>query len=209
MITIGLNQLISVRKFMCGRFQNKKTEKELVELFEQNNLELLVDDEIDKRKKDDIRPTEKIAAIFSDNEKFKLSKVIWGIKFKEDSPLIFNSRIETIKDKTYWKKLFTENKCVVPMTGFYEWNNKIRYKIFLPEKDIFFVPAIYHKDKEKNIFASLITTTPNKFISEIHNRMPVILDFQNAISFLNDPSEENIKRCVPYNDENEMEAEAV
>jgi putative SOS response-associated peptidase YedK len=79
----------------------------------------------------------------------------------------------------------------------------------LPEKDIFFVPAIYHKDKEKNIFASLITTSPNKFISEIHNRMPVILDFQNAISFLNDPSEENIKRCVPYNDENEMEAEAV
>lgn len=194
---------------MCGRFQNKKSEKELIELFEQNNLELLVEDEIEKRKKDDIRPTEKIAAIFSDNQKYILSKVIWGIKFKKDSPLIFNSRIETIKEKPYWKKLFNENKCVVPMTGFYEWQNRIRYKIFLPDKEIFFVPAIYHQDKEKNIFASLITTTPNKLVSEIHNRMPVVLDFQNAISFLLDSSDDNLNRCIPYSDENKMEAEAI
>jgi putative SOS response-associated peptidase YedK len=95
------------------------------------------------------------------------------------------------------------------MTGFYEWKTegkrKVKYKIFLPDEDIFFVPAIYNQDKEKNIFASLITTVPNKFIKEIHHRMPVILDLDNAISFLGDESEKNLERCVPYDDKKKME----
>ena len=139
-----------------------------------------------------------------------LKKVNWGIKFKEDSLLIFNSRIETIKEKKYWTTLFDKNRCIVPMTGFYEWKKegtrKVPYKIFLPDKPIFFVPALYTVDKQKIIYASLITTTPNKFIQSIHHRMPVIFDIKEALAFLSSGVEENLSHCLPYDDNKEMEA---
>jgi putative SOS response-associated peptidase YedK len=69
------------------------------------------------------------------------------------------------------------------------------------------VPAIYHQDKEKNIFASLITTTPNKFIKPIHHRMPIIFDFDEAVKFLNDDADKNLERCIPYPDKKKMEME--
>jgi len=193
---------------MCGRFESKRVEHDLIDLFNEKNLNLEVEAEIDKRADEDIRPTQKILSVLLDINRYTITKVNWGIKFSDKSPLIFNSRIETIKEKKYWLNLFAKNKCIVPMTGFYEWktegNRKVKYKIFLPDEDIFFVPAIYHQDKEKNIFASLITTVPNKCIKEIHHRMPVILDFDNAVSFLNDETEKNLERCLPYDDKNRM-----
>jgi hypothetical protein len=35
--------------------------------------------------------------------------------------------------------------------------------------------------------------------------MPVILDFDNAISFLNDEAEKNLERCLPYDGKKKME----
>lgn len=142
---------------------------------------------------------------------YKITKVDWCIKFSDLSPLIFNSRIETITEKHFWNGLLAKNKCLVPMTGFYGWKTegkkKTKYRIYLLEEDMFFVPAIYTIGKDKRIKASLITTTPNKFIKEIHHRMPVIFDFQTGIKFLNDDVVENLKRCVPLADEKTMEME--
>jgi len=202
---------------MCGRFENTRLEKEILELFRSANLNVEIDSGIsnrsdqDFRSKEDIRPTEKIISVILGNDIYRITRVNWGIKFSDASPLIFNSRIETIKEKRYWASLFSKNRCIVPMTGFYEWNQigkrKQKYRIFLPDQELFFVPAIYHKDKEDKIFASLITTGPNKFIKTIHHRMPVILDFKNAVDFLNEESVANLERCIPYDDNKPMELE--
>jgi putative SOS response-associated peptidase YedK len=196
---------------MCGRFESKKIDKAVVEMFHQKKLKIELDREIEKRAEEDIRPTQKILGVLKQKDNYLMTKVNWGIKFSDESPLIFNSRIETIKEKKYWKTLFEKYKCLVPMTGFYEWKKegagKTKYKIYLPEIEIFFVPAIYHQDKEKNIFASLITTTPNKFIKPIHHRMPIIFDFDEAVKFLNDDADKNLERCIPYPDKKKMEME--
>lgn len=196
---------------MCGRFESKMIDSDLIDLFRDMELLVEVDDDIGQRPTEDIRPTQKVLTVLLNDEVYRLTRVIWGIKFSEDSPLIFNSRIETIKEKKFWNTLLDKNRCVVPMTGFYEWktegSRKIKYRIYLPDQRIFFVPAIYHKDKENKIHASLITTTPNKFIQMIHHRMPVILNADEAIKFLNENVEVNIKRCLPYDNEKPMELE--
>ncbi len=196
---------------MCGRFESKDIEKVIEDLFSSRNLNLEIDNDITKRSREDIRPTEKILSVIMKEDIFQLKKVNWGIKFKDDAPLIFNSRIETIKGKVYWSRLLSTNKCIVPMTAFYEWKTegkkKTKYRVFLPDERIFFVPAVYFKDKEENIFASLITTIPNKFIKQIHHRMPVILDIESAIGFLNDDLDKSIDKCVPYDDSKEMDME--
>lgn len=196
---------------MCGRFETKKIEKSVLELFRSKNLKVDVDKEIEDRANEDIRPTQKIMSVLLNDDIYKITKVNWGIKFKEDSPLIFNSRIETIKEKKYWATLFDKNRCLVPMTGFYEWRKegtrKQKYRIYLPDNDLFFVPALYHTDKEKNIFASLITTVPNEFIKPIHHRMPIILDFDKAVSYLSNTASQNLELCLPYDNTKPMEIE--
>lgn len=198
---------------MCGRFENKVNENQFVQLFKEMQIDLLIDESIKKYKNENIAPTDKIFAIRRLNENYQLSLVNWGIKFKVDSPLIFNSRIETIKEKKYWFTLFDKNRCIVPMSGFYEWkkegNKKIPHKIYLPDKEIFFVPALYYTDNQKNVYTSLITTVPNNFIKQIHHRMPVILDLKTAIEFLSNDAGRNLELCLPYNDLYEMRSEQI
>jgi putative SOS response-associated peptidase YedK len=198
---------------MCGRFERKNIEKELLSLFEGKQLKVIQENDIEKLNQEDIRPTQNILSVLLKKDVYYFSKAHWGIKFKADSPLIFNSRIETIKGKKYWNTLFEKNKCVVPMSCFFEWKTegkkKNKYRIYLQNRKMFFVPALYYKDKDNNLNVSLITTTPNKFIETIHHRMPVILDLEDAIGFLNDDISKNLERCIPYDDKNEMEMEEV
>jgi len=190
---------------MCGRFENKPSIQTLVVELKKHKIDLEIDPGIDIKselKKENIAPTNKIFSVSHPGENYTLSLTKWGIKFSPESPLIFNSRIETIKEKKYWMTLFSKNRLLVPMSAFYEWKKedtkKVPYRIFLPDEEIFFVPALYHIDKEKNIHTSLITTTPNKFMQPIHNRMPVILKLKDGIKFLNDNPETNLNKCIPY-----------
>lgn len=142
-------------------------------------------------------------------EKYRLA--LDGIKFSSKSLLIFNSRIETISAKPFWKMLFDRNRCIVPMTAFYEWKKintkKVPHRISLKDEEMFFVPGLSHVDKEGIRYISLITTEPNEFMKEIHNRMPVILKMKDAISYLNDEAESNFEKCIPYNDSDNMTVE--
>lgn len=196
---------------MCGRFENKVNENIFVQLLQELKIKLIIDESLKKRKTANIAPTDPIFAIRLLDNEFTLSMVNWGIKFKEDSPLIFNSRIETIKEKKYWFSMFDKYRCIVPMTGFYEWKKevtrKIPYRIFLPEDKIFYVPALYYTDKNKNIHTSLITTTPNKFIKPIHHRMPVMLDLKTGVQFLKNNAKDNLELCIPFPDDEEMKFE--
>jgi len=198
---------------MCGRFENKSSLEYIAELLIQQGLEILLDEGKKKGPDYNIALTNKIIGINKSDKKYSIRYFNWGIKFSESSPLIFNSRIETIKDKKFWWGLFNKNRAIVPMTGFYEWKKesgrKIPYKIFLPNKETFFVPAIFFNKKEADApFASLITTTPNKFIKKVHHRMPVIFDELNdAVKFLNEDSRNIVEMCEPFDDKKVMELE--
>jgi len=192
---------------MCGRFENKLSITDLVQIL--NTLQLPADHV--SKKTVNISPTEEIFSILKEEEKFQLAPLRWGIKFSKESPLIFNSRIETIKEKPFWKSLFDKNRCLVPMTGFYEWkksgSKKIPYRLFLPDEPVFFVAALYNINKVSGKEISLITTTPNKFVSNVHHRMPVIIRPGDAERFFSQPIEENIARSLPLADSVKMEME--
>jgi putative SOS response-associated peptidase YedK len=197
---------------MCGRFETKPNPEGLVEQLEQLNIDLIIDK--DKPVKTlNIAPTEKITGIRKQQKKYLLSSFQWGIKFSQSSPLIFNSRMETIIEKKFWKDSFNRNRCLIPMTAFYEWKKeggkKVAYRIFLKTEDLFFIPALYYINNENTYSASLITTTPNDFIKPIHHRMPVIFTYGNAISFLTNTVDQNLKLCIPFPNPELMEMEKV
>jgi putative SOS response-associated peptidase YedK len=99
------------------------------------------------------------------------------------------------------------------MSAFYEWKKegtkKIPYRIFLPDEEIFFVPALYSYGNNKRISTSLIKTIPNKFMQSIHHRMPVILKIKDGINYLVDDAETNLTRCVPYSGKMDLEPASI
>ena len=143
---------------MCGRFELKADKEYLEKIFKKGKKRLKP--EIDPTiviKKENIAPTNKIFTVmYADNE-YKLTLTKWGFKFSDKYPLIFNSRIETIKEKSFWKTLFTKSKCLIPMSAFYEWlkmgTKKIPQRIYLPEEELFFVPLslFFQISENKNI----------------------------------------------------------
>ncbi|MCB9211589.1 MAG: SOS response-associated peptidase [Ignavibacteriales bacterium] len=196
---------------MCGRFENKVREDWMMEKFAEFDISVFFNTSTNERKFENIAPTNSIVTIMNDDNDLSADMNKWGIKFAVKSPLIFNSRIETISVKPFWKMLFDRNRCLVPMTAFYEWKKvgtkKVPYRISLKKQEIFFVPGLYNKDKEGIKFVSLITTEPNDFMKEIHNRMPVILEMQEAVKYLSADSESNFEKCLPYKNSGDMEME--
>ena len=175
---------------MCSRFENKESG---ITIFEKLRKDIqgnfFFEDSSDDLKKVNIAPTNKILTVSKEKDDFNLKIFKWGIQFDKEkkSPLIFNSRIETIKEKKYWTQLFYKNRCLIPATAFYEWkevdNAKVPQRISIPGEEFFFMPSIYVSIAD-TVCASLITTVPNKFMESVHNRMPVLLNIEQGIDFL-------------------------
>ena len=166
---------------MCGRYNIIASAAELAELF---GLDLV--DWTEPRY--NVAPTQMAPIIRidsdSDNRKFEMLK--WGMMprwLKIPKPII-NVRSETIAEKPSFRKSFTERRCLVPATGFYEWQKlgsaKQPFHIYNRSAKLFAFAGIWDRFKDKNsepfeAFA-ILTTEPNEVAAAIHNRMPVILD---------------------------------
>lgn len=101
-----------------------------------------------------------------------------------DSPFLpINTRDDSVAKKPMWTKAFAERRCIIPANGFYEWTgtkgNKTPYYIYPKGEPLFGFAGLYSDLAPDNRPArrsySIITTSPNKVMEKIHDRMPVIL----------------------------------
>ncbi|MCI0472252.1 MAG: SOS response-associated peptidase [Ignavibacteria bacterium] len=187
---------------MCSRFENKTTGEFLFKKISKDRK--VTDNSVKNLKQSGISPQDDIIIIKIKPGELEITTNIWGIRFSgENTPLIFNSRIETISSKKYWSDIFDKNRCIIPATAFYEWKQeekiKIPHRISLRDSEIFYIAGIFIK-LNGNYHASMITTSPNNIISRIHNRMPVIMDYHSAISFLESDYKTAISQCNPLDD---------
>ena len=121
---------------MCSRFENKETGESIFQKFGKDFLMLNL--AVKNLKQINIAPNDDILVIEKITDEYVLKNFSWGIKFPGDkSPLIFNSRMETISEKPYWRNLFEKNRCLIPATAFYEWETIEKIKI--PQKISFIV----------------------------------------------------------------------
>lgn len=100
----------------------------------------------------------------------------------------FNARAESIDKKPSFSSSVKSKRCIIPLSGFYEWQHigkeKIPWYICNAADEILSVAGIYDdwvesQSGEMLSTFSIITTDANDLMAEIHNsarRMPVILD---------------------------------
>jgi putative SOS response-associated peptidase YedK len=116
----------------------------------------------------------------------------WGlVPFWAKDPRIgfkmINARAEGIEAKPAFRKPICSQRCLVPANGFYKWQKlklegkpeRVPFFIRLKERAVFAFAGLSDvwkdaEDHEMRTF-TIITTTPNELMADIHDRMPVIL----------------------------------
>jgi putative SOS response-associated peptidase YedK len=109
----------------------------------------------------------------------------WGLvrSGSEQAKAPINLRIESAT-KGAMRATLRERRCVVPLTGFYEWKRagKARQPFNVRRKDgkVFGVAGLWERLESGDLppldSCLVLTTAANAVVSPIHDRMPVILD---------------------------------
>jgi putative SOS response-associated peptidase YedK len=89
-----------------------------------------------------------------------------------------NARAETVTEKPVFREAFRRFRCLVPASGFYEWQNIARTKrpwYVRPTDAALFGLAGFVTLWRGQRGVTLITTEPNPLMATIHDRMPVIV----------------------------------
>lgn len=172
---------------MCGRFTRNYTFKQVQEYLN------LIPARVPSNFPPDFNvcPTDPIDVVVKTDEGRELVTMRWGIipawwskSLKEMKLATFNARVETVESKPMFKEAFKRNRCIIPASGYYEWQTigKEKQPWYFTPKDAPIVPIAglwdQWRDREtKNIIRScaMIITEPNKLVGEVHDRMPVVL----------------------------------
>ncbi|AGO10209.1 AaceriAEL311Wp [[Ashbya] aceris (nom. inval.)] len=95
----------------------------------------------------------------------------------------FNARSETLLESPLWGPLCAHTRCVVPITGYYEWQQRAsgRQPYFVHRKDeqVLFLAGMYSRAEAtggSSVLSYTIVTAPApKELAWLHDRMPVVL----------------------------------
>lgn len=191
---------------MCGRYSLSKSKIELEERFQAEMMP-------DFQPRYNIAPTQLVPVITSQSPK-GFSFFYWGITpdFGKNKPVaqkLINARAELVNDKISFKSSFEKRRCLIPADGFYEWKKlgkktKIPYRFTLREDELFAFAGIWEEYEtvsgEIQHTFLILTTGPNDIVSEVHDRMPVILNRQMEKKWLDNYTSESelLAMLQPY-----------
>jgi putative SOS response-associated peptidase YedK len=99
---------------------------------------------------------------------------------------MINARAEGVADKPAFRAAFKARRCIVPATGFYEWQRRatggkqpflIRRRDGVPLGLAGLWEAWTDRETGEEVTTcTIVTCEPNAVMAKLHNRMPVILD---------------------------------
>ena len=144
-----------------------------------------------------ICPSTGILVIRIDAERKRAAEICrWGLGNK-----LANARGETLAEKPAFRNAFRNSRCLVPASGFYEWQSIARTKrpwyVHAKDGGLFGLAGFVALWQGKRS-VTLITTEPNALMATIHDRMPVIVPPARYAAWL-DPAyaAENLLRSYP------------
>lgn len=190
---------------MCGRYYFDIKDKEIDKMIS----------ELDKESYGDIRAAEicpsMIAPIIT-RQGVALAK--WGFPKLNYKGMVINARAESLHDRIMFKGLVNLNRCIIPASGFFEWDKKTsgagyRNKYLFRKTDsILYMAGLYDTfydesrqlslfDKaEEQLSYVIITVKANEYMDGIHDRMPLIFTKLEAERWLKG---ENINTLISGN----------
>jgi putative SOS response-associated peptidase YedK len=119
----------------------------------------------------------------------------WGIvppwqRTQGPSQPLINARAETAWEKPSFRDAFSRRRCIVPMTGFYEWTpgrpRRQPHLIRPSSMPLLAVAGIWNPpQREFGSSVAILTTAANRDMVQLHDRMPALLDPDSWSDWLN------------------------
>ena len=218
---------------MCGRYASSRRPEDLIEEFE------VVDNRVPTALQADfnVAPTKEVYAVVerppSREEgdagvpaERQLRALTWGLipSWAKDPKIgnrMINARMETVAEKSAYRRAFSSRRCLLPADGYYEWyptqqlgksGKPLKQPFFIRPKDhgvlamaglyeIWRDPTRDEDDPERFRWTcTVLTTTAEDAVGHIHDRMPLLVEPERYGAWL-DPSvsdaEELKKLLVP------------
>jgi len=173
---------------MCGRYSLEARPDEIAEAFD-------VAEAFAFDARYNIAPTQSVPVVRVDQDSGSRCVVTirWGLTSDPGNPRpLINARSETVARKPSFRKSFRSRRCLVPATGFFEWQKlgsaKQPFHIQRADRGLFAFAGIWDEavlgDGSAIEAFAILTTQPNRIMSPIHDRMPVILDSEAWATWL-------------------------
>ena len=174
---------------MCGRFTLTVPTARLVQLF---GVEDIAADEIGARW--NIAPSQDVfVVVLAPDGRRRLGTLRWGLvpSWAKDPSIgnrLINARAETVAVKSAFRAAFARRRCLIPASGFYEWQAASPGGTARPHRRPFNLHAAdgtplalgglweeWRGPGGELRTCTIVTTRPNAVVAAIHDRMPLVV----------------------------------
>lgn len=146
-----------------------------------------------------IAPTQPIVVVRREARGRELVPMRWGLipgwaKDPDAVPLMINARAEGIASKASFRNAFRRRRCLVPASGFYEWQARGKgpkqpFAIRPGETELLAFAGLWETwcgaDGSEIDTAAIVTVPCNECLRDLHDRMPAVIapaDFEAWLS---------------------------
>jgi putative SOS response-associated peptidase YedK len=189
---------------MCGRFYLTASPAEIRKQFKlEKTLELVP--------RYNIAPMQTSPIVIAEDGARALHLARWGLVPSWSRDLspgagMINAPAETLEEKPAYKKAFDSQRCLIPANGFYEWQTrgtkKQPYKIAVRNGTLIAFAGLWERwapeGGEPVMTFTIVTTRASKLVSEVHDRMPVIVAPTDHQRWLTAPAATAKRLLVPF-----------
>lgn len=175
---------------MCGRYTDTKRDKQFL-------TRIGVQEQSEFFPRYNLAPTQEAwVAVRGEDGVVRLRKMRWGLvpfwsKEASGGAKMINARSESVAEKPAYRAAFRQRRCLVLADGFYEWRatsrGKVPHYIRLKDGRPFVFAGLWETWKGEagplETFC-ILTGGANELVSEVHDRMPVILQEEHALKWL-------------------------
>lgn len=201
---------------MCGRFSSTSQLQFLLEQFRAEPLGVE-----GHQPSWNVAPASDILVVTaSEDGARQLRELRWGLvprwaKDPSGANRMINLRAETVREKKGWKSTLARKRCIIPIDGFYEWQDQgkgqRKQPYYITSRD--FSPIALAglwatwrdpESGEELFTCTILTTSANGLMESVHHRMPVILAPEDWDAWLdpeNTDADELAKLLVPAPEE--------
>jgi putative SOS response-associated peptidase YedK len=173
------------------------------------------------RRRFNIAPTQEAPVIRPDsNGERDIAMLRWGLVpfWAKDLAIgnkLINARCETVAEKPAFRAAFKSRRCVIPASGFFEWTgepkHRVPHAITVEDRPLITFAGLWEswKDAGGQVIETytIITTSANRFMSSMHDRMPAIIEPADIDTWMAGTPEDAWKLIAPYADEPMRERE--
>ena len=163
---------------MCGRYRLSRAAEVFAEYFGAEDL-------VEWSPRFNIAPTQPVPVVRHVGDSRRVSLMKWGMipSWSNVASQMINTRAETVAERERFRDALRSHRCLIPADGFYEWQSaggiKQPYCFTLASGKPFAFAGMWDglRSSQGGVIESctILTTTANPLVADVHDRMPVML----------------------------------